>query len=246
MPDHKYMIKREGDFFRKKLLICLIIPFLMVALMWLLKMIEVIFEIDLTRLGILPVSVKGVPGIILSPFIHHDFRHLLNNTLPFFLLSVALFYFYSAVAVRVLTCILLLTGFLVWLAGREGYHVGASGLVYGVASFLFFSGILRKYYRLVALSLLIVFLYGEMVWGIFPGIYTGISWEAHMLGFFSGIILAIWYREEGPRESLPQWMEETEDTEEETADVGPGNNIEMNSFKPGSGLSGVHGDIKQD
>jgi hypothetical protein len=98
----------------------------------------------------------------------------------------------------------------------------------------------------VALSLLIVFLYGEMVWGIFPGIYTGISWEAHMLGFFSGIILAIWYREEGPRESLPQWMEETEDTEEETADVGPGNNIEMNSFKPGSGLSGVHGDIKQD
>ena len=85
-------------------------------------------------------------------------------------------------------------------------------MVYGLASFLFFSGIIRKYFRLVALSLLIVFLYGEMVWGIFPGIHDNISWESHMLGFLSGIFLAIIYREQGPQSPVYEWMEE-EDTE---------------------------------
>ncbi len=102
-----------------------------------------------------------------------------------------------------------LTGLFVWLAGRDAWHIGASGLVYGLASFLFFSGIIRRYFRLIALSLLIVFLYGSMVWGIFPDIYKNVSWESHMLGFASGIILAIWYRKEGPQEPVYEWMEES-------------------------------------
>ena len=97
-----------------------------------------------------------------------------------------------------------------WLAGRAAWHIGASGLVYGLASFLFFSGIIRRYFRLVALSLLIVFLYGSMVWGIFPGVYQNVSWESHMVGAFSGVILAILYRKEGPQQPKYEWMDDDE------------------------------------
>jgi membrane associated rhomboid family serine protease len=206
-------IKTEGAFYRKKLLLSLIIPGIFVFLMWLVKIIEILFEIDLSDLGIYPLTARGLPGIIFSPFIHADLNHLVNNSLPLFLLSVALFYFYSEIALKVFSWTYLLTGILVWFGGREAWHIGASGLVYGLASFLFFSGIIRKYYRLVALSLLVVFLYGEMVWGLFPGIYKNISWESHMLGFFSGIVLAIWYRKEGPQMPIYEWMEEEEEGE---------------------------------
>jgi membrane associated rhomboid family serine protease len=176
--------------------------------MWLVKIIEALFGLDLSNLGIYPLTKRGLPGIIFSPFIHADFTHLFNNTLPLFFLSVALFYFYSEVAFRVFFSTYFLTGLLVWLGGREAWHIGASGLVYGLASFLFFSGIIRRYFRLIALSLLIVFLYGSMVWGIFPGVYKqNISWESHMLGFISGAILAVWYKNEGPQRPVYEWME---------------------------------------
>jgi len=208
MSDKNQDIKSEGSFYRKKFFLSLIIPVTFVFLMWLVKIIEVLFEMDLSDLGIYPLSLEGLPGIIFSPFIHDDFTHLLNNSLPLLLLSVALFYFYSEVALKVFTWTYLLTGLLVWFGGREAWHIGASGLVYGLASFLFFSGIIRRYFRLIALSLLVVFLYGEMVWGLFPGIYKNISWESHMLGFFSGIVLAVWYRKEGPQRPVYEWMEE--------------------------------------
>ena len=131
-----------------------------------------------------------------------------------FFLGSALFYFYSGIAVRVSLWTWFLTGLSVWLAGRPAWHIGASGLIYGLASFLFFSGILRKYFRLVALSLLIVFLYGSMVWGIFPDIYQDVSWESHMLGFISGIILSVVYRKEGPQQPVIEWPDEDECEEE--------------------------------
>lgn len=200
----------EKKFYRKKFLLSIIIPLLLIFLIWLVKIIETLFEINLTGLGIFPLTVRGLPGIIFSPFIHENFRHLLNNTLPLFLLLTALFFFYSEIALKVLSWTWLLTGILVWAGGREAWHIGASGLIYGIASFLFFSGIIRKYFRLIALSLLIVFLYGEMVWGIFPGMNKNISWESHMLGFASGIILAIAYRKQGPQMPVYEWMEETD------------------------------------
>lgn len=200
----------EGQFYRKKLLLCTIIPGIFIFVMWLVKIIEVLFELDFSRFGIYPLSVRGLPGIVLSPFIHVDFNHLINNSLPLFFLSIALFYFYSEVALKVFIWTFFLTGLLVWIAGREAWHIGASGLVYGLASFLFFSGIIRRYFRLIALSLLIVFLYGSMVWGIFPGIYKNVSWESHMLGFFSGVVLSLWYRKEGPQRPVSEWMDEEE------------------------------------
>jgi len=203
-------IKDEGSFYRKKFFLSLIIPGTFVFLMWLVKIIGLLFEIDMSYLGIYPLTIEGLPGVIFSPFIHDDITHLFNNSLPLLILSIALFYFYSEVALRVFSWTYLLTGILVWFGGREAWHIGASGLVYGLASFLFFSGIIRRYFRLIALSLLVVFLYGEMVWGLFPGIYKNISWESHMLGFFSGIALAVWYRKEGPQRPVYEWMDEEE------------------------------------
>jgi membrane associated rhomboid family serine protease len=207
-------LKSEGAFFRKKIFLSMLIPGIFVILMWLVKIVEVLFNLDFTRCGIFPQTLEGLPGIILSPLIHADFNHLFNNSLPLFLLGTALFFFYSEIAVKISLWTYFLTGLLVWLAGRDAWHIGASGLVYGFASFLFFSGIIRKYFRLVALSLLIVFLYGSMVWGIFPGVYKNVSWESHMLGLFSGIVLAIWYRKEGPQEPVPEWMTEDSDSGE--------------------------------
>src|SRR5665647_1727503 len=219
MPDSVSNIKAEGAFFRKKLLLSAIIPGIFIFVMWLVKIIEVLFEIDFSGFGIYPLTAKGLPGIIFSPFIHADFKHLFNNSLPLFFLSVALFYFYSEVALKVFTLTFFLTGFLVWIAGREAWHIGASGLVYGLASFLFFSGIIRRYFRLIALSLLIVFLYGSMVWGMFPNIYKNVSWESHMLGFFSGIILSVWFRNDGPQKPDYEWLSEEMDIEEEENEI---------------------------
>jgi membrane associated rhomboid family serine protease len=204
-------VKAEGAFFRKRILLSMLLPGVFVFIMWLVKIIEILFDLDFSNLGIFPLSVKGLPGIIFSPLIHSDFGHLFNNSLPLFFLGTALFYFYSEIAVRVSLWTYFLTGFFVWLAGRTAWHIGASGLIYGLASFLFFSGIIRKYFRLVALSLLIVFLYGSMVWGIFPDIYKNVSWESHMLGFISGIILAVVYRKEGPQAPVYEWLDEDED-----------------------------------
>jgi membrane associated rhomboid family serine protease len=203
----------QGDIYRKKLLLSTVVPLVIVFFIWLVKIIELLFGLDLYGGGIRPLEARGLPGIFLSPFIHDDLSHIVNNTIPLFLLSTALFYFYSDSALNILGLTWVITGSLVWLAGRPAWHIGASGLVYGLASFLFFSGILRRHTRLMALSMLIVFAYGSMVWGIFPDItkYRNVSWEAHMLGFFSGIVLAITYRNEGPPLPVYEWMEEEEE-----------------------------------
>lgn len=219
MPESISDINAEGAFYRKKFLLSMIIPGTFIFLMWLVKIVEVLFEIDFSGLGIFPLSIRGLPGIIFSPFIHADFKHLFNNSVPLFFLSIALFYFYSEVALKVFTLTYFLTGILVWVAGREAWHIGASGLVYGLASFLFFSGIIRRYFRLIALSLLVVFLYGSMVWGMFPDIYKNVSWESHMLGFFSGIILSVWFRNDGPQKPDYEWLSEEMDIEEEENEI---------------------------
>lgn len=206
----------ESAFYRKKLLLSLIIPGTFIFFMWMVKIIEVLFDTNFSNYGIYPLSLRGLSGIIFSPFIHADFKHLFNNSLPLLLLSLGLFYFYSEIALKIFLWTYFLTGILVWFGGRNAWHIGASGIVYGLASFLFFSGIIRRYFRLIALSLLIVFLYGQLVWGIFPGIYKNISWESHMLGVFSGIVLAIWYRKEGPQMPVYEWMEEEDEAEEKS------------------------------
>ncbi|NLJ44606.1 MAG: rhomboid family intramembrane serine protease [Bacteroidales bacterium] len=208
------------DFFRRKLGISMIIPGIFVFLMWFVKAVELMFDIDLTRMGIYPLSVNGLQGILFSPLIHEGFGHLFNNSLPVFFLGTFLFYFYSEIAVKVSLWLYFLTGAAVWVTGREAWHIGASGLIYGLASFLFFSGIIRKHFRLAGLSLLIVFLYGSMVWGLFPDVYRDVSWESHLLGFVAGIVLAVLYRKQGPQAPVYEWPEDEVSSGDETEENG--------------------------
>lgn len=191
------------------------IPVLIVGLFWLVKLVENTLGLDFSPFGILPLHLEGLPGIFLSPFIHGSYKHLLSNTVPFLILTFALLYFYRQLAYRIFLLIYLLSGLCVWLGGRESWHIGASGIVYGLASFLFFSGALRKDANLLTIGIIVVFLYGSMFWGIFP-IKPEISWESHLWGAASGLLLAINYRHQGPVRPKASWENEPEDDDEET------------------------------
>jgi membrane associated rhomboid family serine protease len=189
----------------------LMYPAILVAIMWLVKIFEVIFAMDLTHFGLLPLKINGLIGILTSPFIHEDFSHLSGNSLPFLVLGSLLFYFYPELAWRVLILVWLMTGAWVWTFARgNGIHIGASGIVNGLAAFLFLSGILRREAKLMAITLLITFLYGGLIWGIFPQFFPhmNISWESHLMGIISGVILAFYYRKAGPQRVKYEWESE--------------------------------------
>jgi len=197
---------------KKKFVYSLIIPGLFVLLIWVVHLLNTTLELDLVWLGIFPRRAEGLPGILTSPLIHGNWNHLINNSIPILVLGAGIFYFYSDLAGKVLLLTYLFTGIWVWAAGRPAWHIGASGLIYGMASFLFFSGIIRRYVPLMAISLLVIFLYGGMVWGIFP-LESGISWESHLLGAVAGWILAIYFRKEGPQRPVYEWELEEEEKE---------------------------------
>lgn len=190
-------MSEETDIEYKRFILSLVPPAIIVFLLWLVKFVEVTLGLDLFYHGVFPRRVNGLIGILTSPFIHANFNHLINNTVPFFFLLSAIFYFYQKVAWRVLFISYLFTGSLVWLMARASYHIGASGLVYSFASFLFFSGIVRRNINLLAISMLVIFLYGSMVWGIFP-YKPDMSWESHLIGMTTGALLSVIYRDEGP------------------------------------------------
>jgi membrane associated rhomboid family serine protease len=185
-------------------------PFIFVALLWLIKAAEVLIPSDFSNYGVLPRNTSGLIGIITAPLIHGDWQHLISNSVPFIVSGAALIYFYKEVAIKVFILIYLLSGFWLWLGGRENYHIGASGVVYGMISFLFFSGIFRKHTGLMALSLLVVFLYGGLIWGIFP-LFKVVSWESHLFGSLAGILCAIFFRKEGPQRKVYEWEDETDE-----------------------------------
>ena len=219
---------------RQRLLHSIIIPLLFVIALWMIKGAELIFQIDLGFLGIYPRRVEGLPGILLSPLIHGDVRHLAANTIPLLVLGTAIFHFYREIAWKVIVLLYLVPGIWVWFGARDAYHIGASGLIYGLASFLFFSGLIRRDGKLMALSLLIVFLYGSMVWGIFPNFIPEkrISWESHLLGMVAGLILAIYFRKLGPQRKIYEWELEEEEEEEEENDDGQRNQNSTDTTEP--------------
>ena len=151
------------------------------------------FDVPTFKLGILPRNITGLVGIFTSPLIHGSFSHLISNTAPLIFMGLGIFYFYPKVAYKVFTIIYLGTGILVWIFAREVYHIGASGIIYGFVSFLFFSGIFRKDNRSIALALVVVFLYGGLIWGVLP-VEKGVSWESHLFGAIVGIIPAFIFR----------------------------------------------------
>lgn len=203
---------------KKRFYHSLVFPAFFLFLIWFVKFVEFGFETDLGFLGIYPHHVKGLPGIITSPLLHADLNHLFDNSVPVFFLSLAIFYFYREVAYKVFFLIYFTTGILVWIFAREAYHIGASGLIYGYAAFLFLSGVLRNNRSLLAISLLVVFLYGGLVWGVLPYDYR-VSWESHLLGALTGFAMAVIFRREGPESDSKRWIREMEEEGEESDEI---------------------------
>jgi membrane associated rhomboid family serine protease len=173
-----------------------LIPILYVLSIWIIYWIEIQFSFNFNKYGVYPRTLKGFRGVFFTHFIHSNTGHIFNNSIPLFVLLSGLFYFYKEVAYKVLFLGGFLTGFLTWVIARESYHIGASGIVYLLFSFVFFSGIIRKHFRLVALSLIVIFLYGSMIWYVLP-IKEGMSWEGHLSGFLIGLFFAGIYRKRG-------------------------------------------------
>jgi len=201
---------------KKKFIHSLVFPGFFLFLIWFIKFVEFGLQTRFTALGVYPLKVEGLIGILTSPLIHADINHLTDNSIPGFFLSLALFYFYREVAYKVFFLIYFITGTLVWIFGRDAYHIGASGVIYGLAAFLFVSGIIKRNRHLLSISLLVSFLYGSMVWGLLPFDYK-VSWESHLMGAITGIITAIIYRHEGPQPEVRDFEDEEDDeiTDEE-------------------------------
>lgn len=191
----------------------LAVPLYFVLALWVVYWFEVRNGYNFNTYGILPRSLVGLRGIIFSPFIHGDIKHLYHNSAPLFVLLFSLLYFYRSIAWKVFIYGTLCTGLMTWLIARKSYHIGASGIIYLLFSFIFFSGIIRKNYRLVAVSLMVIFLYGSMVWYVLP-VKESVSWEGHLSGFISGLVMAFIYRETGPQKFQYEWEKEDYEPDE--------------------------------
>jgi len=170
------------------------LPLLVVLVFWLIRLVEPYTNVQFTYIfGLYPRTLFGLLGIFSSPFVHGDWFHLLSNAVPFTILSGSILFFYPLLAKKVIFYIYLLTGMSVWLFARPSFHIGASGLVYGFAGFLFFSGVFRRDIKSISIALAVAFLYGGLVAGIFPA-GADISFESHLFGAISGSICAFAYK----------------------------------------------------
>ena len=204
--------KKESSFYFTPSV--LIYPLLLAFTIWFVFWVEIRLGVNFTRNGIHPRTFSGLQGILFSPFIHSGITHLWHNTIPIMLLSTALFYFYRSISWKMLLLLWILTGTGTWIIGREAYHIGMSGIIYGLVSFLFFKGIIAKHFRLIALSLVVVFVYGSLIWGTLP-IDPVISWEGHLSGFVFGLILALSFRQSIPKQPKYSWEEDSYIVEED-------------------------------
>ena len=182
------------------------------VLLWLIKLVDVIFNLDLVQYGVYPRELSGLVGIPLAPLIHSSLSHVFANTLPIIILGTALLYSYPRSAKIVIPAIYLVVGVGVWFFARSAYHIGASGLTFGMMFFIFTIGVLRWDRRAIAFSLLVFFLYGGMIWGIFPNA-SGISFESHFFGAVIGVASAILLKnhDPAPPEKQYSWEDEEED-----------------------------------
>jgi membrane associated rhomboid family serine protease len=191
-----------------------IIPLLFVLVLWVIKGTEELLHVSFAQYGLWPLKPTGLIGIVTCPFLHADWAHLFANSIPLLVLGGLLFYFYRSTTWQIILLIWLVTGLWVWVFSRtDGVHIGASGLVYGIASFLFFSGIIRRDPTTMVITLLVTFLYGGMIWGVFPEFFPQerISWESHLMGLLCGLVLAWFYRDTGPPRKTYKWEEEDDE-----------------------------------
>ncbi|AXT19204.1 rhomboid family intramembrane serine protease [Flavobacteriaceae bacterium AU392] len=189
-------------------------PILFILIIWFVFWFEVKFGYRFNEFGVYPRTLKGLRGIVFSPFIHGDIKHLYHNTIPLFVLSMALFYFYRTISWKVIFYGIFLSGFLTWIIARPANHIGASGLIYVLMSFILFKGIFAKHFRLIALSFLIIFLYGSMIWYVFP-IKEEISWEGHLSGLIVGFLFALMFKKSIVKPKRYVWEEDDYNEDED-------------------------------
>ncbi|GJM32332.1 MAG: hypothetical protein DHS20C18_13330 [Saprospiraceae bacterium] len=190
----------------------LLLPAQFVLLLWAIHLVQTLLHLDLGVYGVFPRNLIGLRGVIFSPLLHSNWAHLFANTPPLFFLSAMILFFYRRVAIPAFIMIYLLTGLAVWGFGRGVFHIGASGVVYGLVAFVFWNGIFRRNLKSIALALIVVFYYGSMFMGILPG-QEGISWESHLLGGLAGIFTAYWFRDRIERDEekkVYSWENEPE------------------------------------
>ena len=191
-----------------------------IGILWTVFIVDEVFGLGLSRFGLRPGSTAGLVGVITAPLLHANFPHILYNTLPMFIALTATLYLYPNASLRVIPMIWVGSGLLAWFFARPNLHIGASGLIYGLLAFVFISGILRRDMRSIAVSLLVGFLYGSMVWGVLPG-RPQMSWEMHLTGAIVGLVTAFVYArwdrvpllryEWEDDDSVPDWYPDKKD-----------------------------------
>lgn len=227
------MMSNDED--KQRLLSSALISASIVVLLWLVKAAEAAFGISFSSFGILPLQITGLKGILFAPLLHGSIAHLVSNSVPLFLLSAALFYFYRSHAWQIFILSWLVTGLWVWLFARgSSYHIGASGVVYALTAYHFVSGIIRKEPKLIAFTLLVTFLYGSFVWGIFPdfALKERISWESHLMGMIAGVVLAWAYKDVGPQRKIYEWPEDDEEEDFNDESVNTTDEQSSNQYNP--------------
>lgn len=176
--------------FKEKLFFTLLV----VGVIWVFFIISLIFP-GLNQYGIVPRTGHGLIGIIMSPFLHANISHILGNTIPLAVFTFVLLIFYERMAIWVLLGSMILGGFMVWLMAREANHIGASGLIYALAAFLITSGLIRKKWMLMLVSIILGVAYASLIWGVIPGVAgQGVSWEGHLFGAIAGVGLAFLFK----------------------------------------------------
>lgn len=194
---------------------CITLAGSFVLLLWIIKLCESVLGVSLTSLGVYPQKPSGLFGVISAPLIHSDWQHLMSNTLPILLLGSMLIYGYPRSRWWVIAIVWIASGVCVWYFARPSFHVGASGVTHGMFFYLFAAGILRRDKRSSVLLMVASFMYGTMLWTIFP-LQPGVSFEYHFFGALSGVVCAVAFRQWDPkfRQKTYSW-EQTVDDEEE-------------------------------
>ena len=190
-----------------------------VALLWVIQLSDWALDLGPAEFGVRPRQLAGLPGIFVAPLMHGGFGHLIANSPPLAVLGTAMLYLYPRSALRVLPAVYLGPGIAVWLFAQGSSHVGASGLVYGLVSYIFVAGLIRRDKRAIAASLLVSFMYGALVWGVLP-IEVGVSWETHLAAALIGVTLAIALRHlDIPPRRRYSWEEEADEHEQDDSDL---------------------------
>jgi membrane associated rhomboid family serine protease len=217
VPDPRYTASAHSrDWLR--LAVRLSIGF--VALLWLIHLMNWGLDLDPWPFGLQPRQWSGLVGILTAPLVHSDFAHLFANSVPLATVGAAMLFLYPRSALRVLPAVYLGSGLAVWLFGRGAVHLGASGLVYGLVSYVLIAGLLRSDRRAIAASLLVILMYGSLVWGVLP-IEPGVSWETHLSAAVIGALFAFALRRlDVPPRKRYAWEDEAAEPDVTVQDVG--------------------------